>query len=337
MSIHPTIARVFAGDGLNLGRPLLLLAPMAGISDAPFRQVARRFGADLAVSEMIASQAMIRRNARSLKIGLRPEGEWPLVVQIAGADPGVMAEAARMNAGLGADIIDINMGCPVRKIVRTGAGAALLADPERAARIVEAVVAAVSVPVTVKLRLGVDRQRLTGLEVAVLAQERGVAWVTVHGRTAAEMYRGQADYEGIARIKAGLTIPVIGNGDVVDGPSAQRLASETGVDGVMIGRGALGNPWIFREVAHYFGHRQPLPGPLPAERLAVVREHFAALLAFHGEVVGNRLARKHLCWYAHGMEGAARFREAVNRAGGVVAARQLLEEFFGGVDERRVA
>ncbi|MBF0461934.1 MAG: tRNA dihydrouridine synthase DusB [Magnetococcales bacterium] len=324
------LAELFAPDRATLP---LWLAPMAGVTDWPFRLLAQAYGADLTVSEMVASQAMIRRTPQSLKIAApnaRNAVATDLVaVQIAGADPAIMAEAARMNCDLGATLIDINMGCPVRKIAKSHAGAALMRDERLAGQIMAAVVAAVPVPVTVKIRLGWDDSQRNGLAIARIAEASGIRAVTVHGRTRAQLYAGQADWQAIGAIKAGVTIPVIGNGDVTTPEAARQMRDLAGVDGIMIGRGALGKPWIFREVAHYLRTGEQLPGPEPEERARVILDHFAQMIAFHGPVLGNQLARKHLAWHTRGMAGGGRFREQVNHAPDAESTGRLLREFLG--------
>ena len=318
----------------SVARPLLVLAPMAGVTDAPFRRLARAWGAELAVSEMIASQAMIRNTAKSLKITSDLALEKPAVVQIAGADPAVMADAARMNVDRGAEIIDINMGCPVKKIAKSHAGAALMRDEKRAGAILDAVIAAVPVPVTVKIRLGWDEREKNGLAIARIAQAAGARWITVHGRTRAQMYTGRADWPAIGEIKSRLTIPVIGNGDVTTPEAAREMWAVAGVDGIMIGRGALGRPWLFGQVARFLETGERLPDPPLAERQALVIDHFHQIIACHGPVIGNRLARKHLAWHTRGMAGGATFRDAINRAPTPEETLGRLTAFFDDATRR---
>ncbi|MBF0183701.1 MAG: tRNA dihydrouridine synthase DusB [Magnetococcales bacterium] len=317
----------------------LLLAPMAGITDWPFRALARHYGADLTVSEMIASQAMIRHTARSLKMAApsvvaSDSSETDLLaVQIAGADPEVMAEAARMNVARGATLIDINMGCPVKKIAKSNAGAALMRDERLAGRLMAAVVQAVAVPVTIKIRLGWDDRQRNGLTIARIAEDSGIRAVTVHGRTRAQMYHGSADWQAIAEIKAGIAIPVIGNGDITSPQTARQMWQLSAVDGIMIGRGAIGRPWLFREIAHYLQTGETLPPPPWQERKQIIQHHFSQIIAHHGPLLGNRLARKHLAWHTHGLVGGARFREQVNRSPDAASTEQLLTAFLAGVQE----
>lgn len=337
MQTRDAIERLFSPGESGLRHPPLILAPMAGVTDLPFRRMAHRFGAALTVSEMIASQAMIRRVPVCLKLSDPGEGTGPFAVQIAGADPEAMARAARMQEGLGAGIIDINMGCPVRKIVGSGAGAALLRDESLAGRVMEAVVRAVTVPVTVKIRLGWDESSRNGLAIARIAEASGVRCLTVHGRTRAQMYSGCADWGAIGEIKSRVSIPVVGNGDVTTPERARRLWRETGVDGLMIGRAALGHPWIFREVAHYLATGELLPPPAAAERGEVIVGHFREMIAHHGPHTGHLLARKHLGWFTRGLPDGARFRDRLNHAPHAEAALELLLGFLGLSDRARAA
>ncbi|MBF0416829.1 MAG: tRNA dihydrouridine synthase DusB [Magnetococcales bacterium] len=332
MSLSDHVERLFAPRAN--GTPPLLLAPMAGVTDAPFRALAIRYGADLTVSEMIASQAMIRGIAKCLKMSQGADPEATLAVQIAGADPVAMAEAARMQEDLGAEIIDINMGCPVKKIVGTGAGAALLRDERLAGRIMETVAGAVKVPVTVKIRLGWDDAHRNGESMARIAQESGMRMITVHGRTRAQMYSGEADWRAIGAIKAAVSIPVVGNGDVTTPELALKWWKMSGVDGMMIGRGALGRPWLFRQIARYLACGTPGELPSLAERGAVIIDHFHAMMAHHGVRSGHLLARKHLGWFTRGYPGGAAFRDRINHAPHPEAVLTMLREFLDQTMER---
>ncbi|MEO5365972.1 MAG: tRNA dihydrouridine synthase DusB [Magnetococcus sp. WYHC-3] len=318
--------------GQKLGDPSpppLILAPMAGVTDAPFRIQARRYGADLTVSEMLASQALIRSATKSRRMTQGLDESAPLAVQIAGDDPGVMAEAARLAVDRGAAWIDINMGCPVKKIVNNHAGCALMRDEVLVGRIVSALVQAVPVPVSVKIRLGWDESQRNAPQVARIAQDAGARLVTVHGRTRAQMYRGRADWSMIGEVVAAVSVPVVANGDIVDGASARQALAASGARGLMIGRGALGRPWVFRQVrAALAGLPEPAE-PSREEQHQVVREQFDAMVAFYGPAIANRQARKHLAWYARGHADAARYRDGINRCGDVAATRALMDAFYG--------
>ncbi|MEO5347300.1 MAG: tRNA dihydrouridine synthase DusB [Magnetococcus sp. YQC-9] len=314
--------------------PPLILAPMAGVTDAPFRALANRFGADLTVSEMIASQAMIRGIAKCLKMSQGGAPDSTLAVQIAGAEPVAMAEAARMQADLGAEIIDINMGCPVKKIVGTGAGAALLRDEVLAGRIMEAVAKAVNLPVTVKIRLGWDERGRNGTTMARIAEESGMRMLTVHGRTRAQMYSGVADWQAIGEIKASVSIPVVGNGDVTTPEQALKWWKMSGVDGIMIGRGALGRPWIFGQIGRYLATGQAGDPLSLEERGSVILDHFHAMIDHHGPRSGHLLARKHLGWFTRGFPGGAAFRDRINHAPHPEAVVTMLRQFLDQASDR---
>jgi len=301
---------------------------MAGVTDRPFRQMCRRLGATLAVSEMVSSRSMIAGSAKTLRRA-NHEGEGaPTSVQIAGADPALMAEAARMNADLGAQIIDINMGCPAKKVCNVSAGSALLKDEPLVARILEAVTGAVEVPVTLKIRTGWDTAHRNGVRVARIAESIGVMALAVHGRTRACGFRGEAEYDTIAEIKAAVRIPVIVNGDI-DGPAKARAVLErTGADAVMIGRAAQGRPWIFREIEHFLASGQVPPEPASAEVRDLLLEHVHNLYAFYGEFLGVRVARKHIGWYSKGHRHGALFRQRVNQIDDPRAQVEAIEAFF---------
>ena len=290
----------------------LAVAPMAGVTDRPFRQLCKRLGAGYAVSEMVASNPALR-DTRKSRLRVDHAGEVaPIAVQIAGADPAMMADAARYNVGLGAQVIDINMGCPAKKVCNVAAGSALLADEARVAAILSAVVAAVDVPVTVKIRTGPAPDRRNAVRIARIAEEAGIAALSVHGRTRACAFTGAVEYATIAAVKRAVAIPVIANGDIDSPARARAVLRATGADGLMIGRAAQGRPWIFREIAHFLATGEELPSPAVAEVRQLVVEHLHDHYAFHGELQGVRTARKHLGWYAAGLAGADAFRTAMN-------------------------
>jgi tRNA-dihydrouridine synthase B len=298
--------------GAHVLRNGLFAAPMAGVTDRPFRTLCRRFGAGLAISEMVSSRPELRGSRKS-RLRLEHRGEaGPVSVQIAGADPAMMAEAARVNAAEGAQIIDINMGCPAKKVCNVAAGSALLADEPLVARILEAVVAAVEVPVTLKIRTGPGPGRKNALRIARIAEAAGVRLLAVHGRTRACGFRGAAEFETIAEVKAGVRIPVIANGDIATPEEARRVLLLTGADGIMIGRAAHGRPWIFREFLSFLHEGKKLPPPAPAEIRAVVLEHLEGLYVLYGDELGVRIARKHIGWYTRGLPGGEAFRREAN-------------------------
>lgn len=306
----------------------LLVAPMAGVTDRPFRQLCKQLGAGMAVSEMVASNSLLYGSEKTLRRANHDGETEPKSVQIAGAIPEMMADAARHNVDRGAQIIDINMGCPAKKVCNVMAGSALLRDQPLVMRIVEAVVKAVDVPVTLKIRTGWDKDHRNGVAIARMAESAGIQLLAVHGRTRACMYQGDAEYDTIAAIKAAVRIPVVANGDIDSPTKAKQVLAHTGADGVMIGRAAQGNPWIFREIAHYLATGELLPPPPTAEIRATLLEHLHNLYAFYGEYTGVRMARKHISWYSKGLIGGAVFRNAVNRVDSIAEQLRLTEEFF---------
>jgi tRNA-dihydrouridine synthase B len=313
--------------------PPVVLAPMAGVTDKPFRQLCKRLGAGLAVSEMTTADPRLWTTRKSLKRMDHVGEPDPVSVQIAGYDPAMLAEAARFNVANGAQLIDINMGCPAKKVCNVWSGSALLQDEPLVARIVKAVVEAVEVPVTLKIRTGWNRDNRNALTIARIAEDAGIAALAVHGRTRADKYEGEAEYDTIAAVKATVSIPVLANGDVCTPPQAKHVLDVTGADAIMIGRGAQGRPWIFREIAHYLATGELLPEPTPAEVAAILLSHLDQLYAFYGEQQGVRIARKHLGWYAKDRPENAAFRQVVNRAETATEQRRLTRDYFAALGD----
>ena len=315
--------------------PPVVLAPMAGVTDKPFRMLCKRLGAGLCVSEMTTSDPRFWNTPKSLRRMDHLGEPEPVSVQIAGTDPALLAEAARYNAAHGAELIDINMGCPAKKVCNVAAGSALLRDEALVARILEAVVAAVDVPVTLKIRTGWCRETRNALAIARLAQDCGIAALTVHGRTRNDFYEGEAEYETITAVKASVRIPVIANGDVSSPRKAKAVLDATGADAVMVGRAAQGRPWIFREIAHFLATGSELPPPTLTEVRDVLIGHLEHLHAFYGEPQGVRIARKHLGWYAKDHPEQATFRATVNAAesGGrqIALTRDYFDALIAGI------
>ncbi len=306
----------------------LVLAPMAGVTDRPFRQLCKQQGAGLAVSEMVSSNSLLWGSAKTLRRA-NHEGEVePKSVQIAGADPQLMAEAARHNVANGAQIIDINMGCPAKKVCNVMAGSALLQDEDLVKRILDSVVSAVDVPVTLKIRTGWDKSHRNGIRIAELAEQAGIQALAVHGRTRACGYTGDAEYDTIRAIKQSVRIPIIANGDIRTPEKAREVLLHTGADAVMIGRAAQGRPWIFREIEHYLATGRHLPEPSIQEIRSIMLGHLHNLYAFYGESTGVRVARKHISWYSKGQPGGAVFRDRVNRLDTIAEQLALTQEFF---------
>ncbi len=306
----------------------LFVAPMAGITDRPFRRLARRYGAALAVSEMVSARPELR-DSRKTRLRLDHAGEpGPVSVQIAGADPQMLADAARVNVAGGADIIDINMGCPAKKVCNAHAGSALLEDETLVGRILDAVVRAVDVPVTLKIRTGPAPERRNALRVARIAESAGVQMLAIHGRTRACMFEGRAEYDTIREVKAAVRIPVIANGDIECAEDAKRVLQATGADGIMIGRAAQGRPWLFREVAHYLATGERLAPPMPREIGAALAEHLEGLYSLYGSEHGARVARKHIGWTVRSLPGGEAFRSSVNRLQAAEAQRAAVNDYF---------
>ncbi|MHB8254120.1 MAG: tRNA dihydrouridine synthase DusB [Acidiferrobacter sp.] len=306
----------------------LFVAPMAGVTDRPFRMLCRQFGAGMAVSEMVASQSLLYGSEKTRRRTDHAGEPEPKSVQIAGADPDMLAHAARYNVDNGAQIIDINMGCPAKKVCNVMAGSALLRDPALVGRLLSAVVGAVTVPVTLKIRTGWDRDHRNGVEIAHIAEDCGIALLAVHGRTRSCFFEGHAEYETIAAIKAAVRIPVIANGDIDSPEKALAVLEMTGADGLMIGRAAQGRPWIFREIDHFLRTGEKLPPPSREELYQVLTGHLETLYEFYGEHTGVRIARKHIGWYSKGLHGGAGFRHIINQAPTVSEQLRLLETFF---------
>ena len=306
----------------------LILAPMAGVTDRPFRRLCRDLGAGLLVSEMVTSDTRLW-NSRKSRQRLDHSGEpGPVSVQIAGGEPAMLADAARANVDHGAQIIDINMGCPAKKVCKRAAGSALLADPDLVARILDAVVAAVDVPVTLKIRTGPDRDHRNALEIARIAEAAGIQALAIHGRTRADKFNGDAEYASIAQVVAAVNIPVMANGDVDSPEKAKRVLESTGAGGIMIGRAAQGNPWIFRDTLHYLEHGSLAAAPLVTEVHDCVQQHLAELHQFYGEFMGVRIARKHLGWYTQNLPGGEDFRRGFNTLENATDQRLAIEQFF---------
>jgi tRNA-dihydrouridine synthase B len=314
--------------GAHALRGRLFVAPMAGITDRPFRRLARRFGAALAVCEMVSSRPELRES-RKTRLRLDHGGEaGPISVQIAGADPAMLADAARHNVALGADIVDINMGCPAKKVCNAFAGSALLEDEPLVARILEAVVRAVEVPVTLKIRTGPAPQRRNALLIARIAEAAGVQMLAVHGRTRACAFGGHAEHDTVAELKSKLRIPVVANGDVQTPEEARRVLEATGADGIMIGRAAQGRPWLFREIAAYLEKGEHAAPASLGEMKAVLLEHLEGLYALYGEEQGARVARKHIGWTVRGLPGAEEFRSDVVRIPAAPLQHAAVNNFF---------
>jgi tRNA-dihydrouridine synthase B len=306
----------------------VILAPMTGVTDLPFRRVVKRNGAGLTVSEMIASQAMIRETRQSLQKAAWDPAEEPVSLQLAGCTPYEMGEAAKLNEQRGAAIIDINMGCPVKKVVNGDAGSALMRDLPLAASIIAATVKAVSVPVTLKMRMGWDHSSLNAPELARIAEDLGAQMITVHGRTRCQMYKGSADWSFVRQVKQATSLPVIVNGDICSIEDSRIALAQSGADGVMIGRGAYGRPWLLGQVMADLSGRTARPDPSLDEQLATILEQYDDMLAHYGRVTGVNLARKHLGWYTKGLPGSAEFRNSVNQQDDPATVVAMLEEFY---------
>ncbi len=304
-------------------RSNIILAPMSGVSDAPFRRLVTKLGGDLVVSEMIASQAMIRQNEKTMR-----RADAAISVQLAGCDPELMAESARMNEATGAKIIDINMGCPAKKVTNGFAGSALMQDLKLAQAIIEATVKAVKIPVTLKMRMGYNEQNKNAPELARIAEDAGIQMLAVHGRTRAQFYTGSADWAFIRSVKNSVKIPVICNGDIKTFEDAQNAFALSGADGVMVGRGTYGRPWFINQLIHFFATGEKLPDPDFSTIKAIILEHLEDMLQHYGKDSGVKIARKHLAWYSKGIKNSAEFRQQINMTDSYDVELGLIERYF---------
>lgn len=315
-------------DNIVLSDPVIL-APMSGVTDLPYRKLVKKFGAGLVVSEMIACRAMVLETRQSMqKCAVIHDDATAASVQLAGCDPLVMAEAAKLNEDMGAKIIDINFGCPVKKVVGGNAGSALMRDEKLAAQILAAVIKAVKLPVTLKMRTGWDQNSRNAPNLAKIAEDLGIKLITVHGRTRCQLYNGHADWKFVSEVKKVVKVPVIVNGDITDFASATEALRQSNADGVMIGRGAYGKPWLISQIAHYLKTGEMLNDPSLEVQLETILAHFAEMLDYYGEETGCRIARKHIGWYSAGLTNSNEFRNNINRESSPIKIKEMIVDFY---------
>lgn len=313
----------------------LILAPIAGVSDLPFRSIVKSFGCGLVVSELISSEGLVRDSEKTRRYLSHGLNEKPISIQVFGHHPDPMARAAALAEREGADFIDINFGCPVPKVTRSGAGAGVMKDPDRARAIMEAMVKSVGIPVTMKMRIGMDEKTLYAVDLARMAEDSGIAAITVHGRTVSQGFSGKADWDWIRKVKEAVRIPVIGNGDIVSPRDGEKMLSETGCDGIMIGRGAFGNPWIFQEIRNYLENGTLIPDPPVEEIRNILSRHFNLMIDFYGERHGTVLMRKHACWYTRGLPGGSLFRTEINQVEKKASFLETVGRYFDMLGRER--
>ncbi len=315
----------------------VVLAPMSGVTDMPFRRMVKSFGAGLVVSEMIASKAMVHAARKTMKMATHCAEEHPMSVQLAGCEPDVMAEAAKLNQDRGAALIDINMGCPMKKVTNGDAGSALMRDEQLAGAILEATVKAVDIPVTLKMRTGWDDQTRNAPKLAKIAEECGIQAIAVHGRTRCQFYKGHADWAYIGEVRAATSLPVFGNGDIMTVDDAAQMRAESGVDGVLVGRGTYGRPWFLHQISHFLETGERLDEPSLPERRRVVLRHYEEVLHHYGVHAGVRIFRKHLGWYSKSLPNSAEFRATINQLDDPAIVKSQIDQFFGAAVERQAA